>query len=127
MTVTVQEQRARVSYLLTVTGVDGYVELFRWTLGSTVEAGAGVALPQTVLDLLGRRIATLTEGVPANALPDLTQIVSLVANVRDLQGQAVGSVNVQDGYHALEVGELVAGQTYYLILSIPHAVGAPSC
>lgn len=128
MAVTVTTQWERVSYLLTISGVDGQLEVLRWTVGTgVVTAGAGVALPQTLLDMLERRIARLVGGIAANDREDQVQLLPSLLNVRDLGAVADVSVNVQDGYHALELGRLTSDRTFYVLLSFPHAVGAPLC
>jgi hypothetical protein len=118
----------RVQYLLTISGETGQLELLRWTAATgLVSAGPSVGLPQTVLDLLTRRAGALLAGVPAQAAEDQVQLLPTLCNVRDGAGRAVATVNVQDGYHALELGELEPGVTYYVWVSVPHSVGAFVC
>ena len=126
--VTVTTTWERVSYLLTITGEAGQLELLRWTINTAqVTAGPAVALPQTVLDLLTRRAGELVRAIPADALEDQVQLLPTLLNVRDGSGRALATVNVQDGFHALELGELDAGTTYYVWLGVPHSVGAFVC
>lgn len=128
MPVTVTSKWQRVSYLLTISGMTGKVELLRWTFATgLVTAGPSVAFDSGLLDLLSARLAKVVEGIPTDVQPDQVNVLPVLVNVRDASGVLVVSENVQDAFHALEIGDADPAATYYVLFSVPTGVEAPVC
>jgi len=128
MAVTVRALQPRVTYLLTIVGESGNLELLRWTLSTgAVTSPAPVSLPDEVTAQLALRLRWLTAYVPADALPEQPGLLADLCAVRDGRQEASASVVPGETETSLVVGPLDAGTTYYVLFSIPTTYEAALC